>query len=109
MTARDGYHWFLPGWHTLYWWDTDHFNKVTQNPGYTMKENIPCTTAQMDIAIEGHMTLRNAFFGPENSHIVGNMTVKEWNRTYTALVRKLVSCDIFHIFIIMLCIKLLSL
>ena len=91
MVARDGYHWFLPGWHTIHWWDTEHFNNLTQREGYSHKENIPCRTSEMDVAIDLHMTLRNAFFGSKHSRIVGNMTVEQWNRTYSTLIEAAVS------------------
>lgn len=40
MTARDGYIWFLPKWLNSTFYDTDFYNKESN-------EHINCTTAEM--------------------------------------------------------------
>ena len=81
MTAYEGYQWFLPTWFTPRWWDTDFFNGEGQ-ANMIFTSPVPCTTRQMRRAIDGHMSLTNAFFGPEESHIVGNLTVAQWKDAY---------------------------
>ena len=41
MTAAEGYVWFLPGWYTPKWWDTDSINKKK------IDETISCSSEQM--------------------------------------------------------------
>ena len=41
MTAAQGYVWFLPGWYTQKWWDTDTINEKMINA------RIECTSEEM--------------------------------------------------------------
>lgn len=75
LTAHGGYVWFLPPWFPDQWWLTEYFN---EHRG----ERIPCTNEQMKSAIDGHFFLNTASLGPSESHIVGNLTVKEWVKQY---------------------------
>ncbi len=54
MTAYDGYQWFMPAWFTVRWWDTEYFNKMSQKYGYMAQESVPCTTSQMQKAVQGN-------------------------------------------------------
>jgi len=85
MTADHGYVWFLPAWFTEQWWDTDKHNAAFPN------EKVPCSTAQMLSAVQGHFVLTTAFLGEENSHIVGNCTVRYWLEAYLEHLQALVS------------------
>lgn len=88
LTAYEGYQWFLPTWFTPKWWDTDFFNeKQAQGMGIAP---VPCTTQEMGRVIQGHMSLSNAFFGPEDSAIVGNLTVAQWKVLYLQKIESMV-------------------
>ena len=90
MTALDGYQWFLPVWFTKRWWDTDYFNdEVNSLYSGFMVENVPCTTAQMARAIQGHIFLQSAYFGPDDLLIAGNITVQRWKEVYTERLKRL--------------------
>lgn len=84
MTAYNGYVWFLPAWFTLDWWLTD------RNKQYYV-ETIPCTSAEMERAVDGHFLFNTAFLGPEESVIVGNLTVKDWAGMFLSRLEALVS------------------
>ena len=86
MTAYNDYVWFLPAWFTQQWWDTDRYN----NGQYT-SEVVPCTSAEMLRAVQSHFFLNTAFLGPEESHIVGNRTVRSWFTAYLERMNDLVS------------------
>ena len=85
MTAEHGYVWFLPAWFTEQWWDTDKHNAA-----FPM-EKVPCTSAEMLSAVQGHFVLTTAFLGEENSQIVGNCTVRNWLEAYLEHLQALVS------------------
>lgn len=78
MTAHEGYVWFLPGWYEHDWWDVDHHNK---------KENrhdvVPCDTAMLRYAVDGHFMLSKAFSGSIKSLVIGNLTVGRYKQLYT--------------------------
>jgi len=84
MTAEYGYVWFFPAWFTERWWDTDKHNAAFPN------EKVPCTSAEMLSAIQGHFILTTAFLGEENSQIVGNCTVRNWLEAYLEHLQALV-------------------
>jgi len=82
MTAENGYIWFLPAWFTKQWYQTDIFNSL-------MAEHIPCTSADMNKAVQGHFLLNTAFLGHGDSQIVGNVTVHQWEQMYTTRIKEL--------------------
>ncbi len=73
MTASNQYVWFLPAWFTHRWWDIDTASVYA---------SLPCTTSDMLEVVQGYFYLSNSVYGPHDSHIVGNMTVKEWHDNY---------------------------
>ena len=92
MTAEHGYVWFLPAWFTEQWWDTDKHNAAFP------AEKVPCTSAEMLSAVQGHFVLTTAYLGEENSEIVGNCTVRNWLEAYIEHLQALVSFVIlFHL------------
>ncbi|OXA51550.1 Gamma-aminobutyric acid type B receptor subunit 1 [Folsomia candida] len=76
MTAKEGFVWFLPVWFMRDWYDTDKHNFQTD------KEPIPCTTAEMIQAINGHLSLQYAYYAPENQVMQENITVSAWKTKY---------------------------
>ncbi|XP_074645062.1 uncharacterized protein LOC141914425 [Tubulanus polymorphus] len=87
MTAKDGYQWFLPGWLTGRWWDTDRYNSH-QKGTLHVKENVPCTTAEMDIAVNGYMMLSKVYYDEDSAWAVGNVTVGQWKKNYRKLLNE---------------------
>jgi len=85
MTAEHGYVWFLPAWFTERWWDTDKLSAAFPS------EKVPCTSAEMLSAIQGHFILTTDYLGEENSQIVGNCTVRNWLEAYLERLQALVS------------------
>ena len=76
--------WFLPALFTEQWWDTDKHNAAVP------KQKVPCTSAEMLSAVQGHFILKTAFVGEENSQIVGNCTVRNWWEAYLEHLQALV-------------------
>ena len=92
MMAEHGYVWFLPAWFTEQWWDTDKHNAAFP------AQKVPCTSAEMLSAVQGHFVLTTAYLGEENSEIVGNCTVRNWLEAYIEHLEALVSFVIlFHL------------
>jgi len=98
MTAAYGYVWFLPAFFTDRWWDTDRHRATSST------QNVPCTSAEMLSAIEGHFILTPGFLGEKNSQIVGNCTVENWVKAYVERLTPLVS-DIRHFICIIIVIN----
>ena len=88
MTPEYGYVWFLPPWFTKRWWNTDI-------PAFPTEE-VPCTSAEMLLAVQGHFILSTAYLGDESSQIVGNCTVANWVEAYEEHVQALVSSGSRH-------------
>jgi len=86
MTSEYGYVWFLPPWFTERWWNTDRLNAAEW-----ATEKVPCTSAQMLSAVQGHFILTPAYLGEKNSQIVGNCTVHDWMEAYLEHIQALVS------------------
>ncbi|XP_076766818.1 uncharacterized protein LOC143433365 [Xylocopa sonorina] len=80
MTAVQGYVWFLPVWLRPQWYDTDRYNKEG--------EQVPCTTAEMSKAINGHFGVSHAYFAPDDAIMQEGITVREWRDKYESLCRK---------------------
>ncbi|XP_017886547.1 uncharacterized protein LOC108628852 [Ceratina calcarata] len=74
MTAVQGYVWFLPLWLRPEWYDTDQYNKDG--------EQVPCTTAEMNKAINGHLSLSHAYFAPDDDIMQEGITVRQWRDRY---------------------------
>ncbi|CAL7950409.1 unnamed protein product [Xylocopa violacea] len=74
MTAVQGYVWFLPLWLRPEWYDTDRYNQEG--------EQVPCTTAEMSKAINGHFGLSHAYFAPDDAIMQEGITVREWRDRY---------------------------
>jgi len=90
MTAEYGYVWFLPPWFTERWWNTDKHNAAFAS------QKVPCTSAEMLSAVQGHFILATAYLGEENSQIVGNCTVRNWVEAYEEHIQALVSSGSRH-------------
>lgn len=74
MTGVQGYVWFLPLWLRPLWYDTDYYNAEG--------EEVPCTTAEMNKAINGHLGLSHAYFAPDDEIMQEGITVREWRNRY---------------------------
>ena len=70
MTGEYGYTWFLPRFFTDNWWSQ------------TYGEPNMCTVAEMQKAVQGYWTVDYNNLGPMDSHIVGNLTVAQWDSQY---------------------------
>ena len=87
MTASEGYVWFLPAWFTQNWWLTERYNEF-------FSEGVPCTSAEMERAVQGHFFLNTAFLGHEDAVIVGDMTVREWANIYFDKIEEMVNWSV---------------
>ncbi|KAK8726640.1 hypothetical protein OTU49_009969, partial [Cherax quadricarinatus] len=76
MTGYEGYLWFLPHWYSVGWYDTD------QMPAYNK-----CTTAQMQRALQGHMSLSYKYFAEDSDIMQEGITVKEWRKKYSQRIQ----------------------
>lgn len=74
-----GYVWFLPVWLQEHWHDTDSYNK--------QGETIPCTTLEMNQAINGHLGISHAYFAPDNDIMQEGITVRQWRDRYEKMCR----------------------
>ncbi|XP_070575709.1 uncharacterized protein [Ptychodera flava] len=81
-TAHDGYQWFVPSWFSPNWWDTDYFNSAAHSP----RESVPCTTAEMAVAIQGLMTFSTTNLQDENKEVIGGVTRREFYDKYHEIV-----------------------
>ncbi|XP_046676612.1 receptor-type guanylate cyclase gcy-4-like [Homalodisca vitripennis] len=73
MTAYQSYVWFLPAWLAPDWYDTDRYNKKSDS-----SETVPCSTAEMLEAINGHLSLSHAAWALDNAIMQTKQTVGEW-------------------------------
>ncbi|WAR11683.1 IGF1R-like protein, partial [Mya arenaria] len=88
MTAHEGYVWFLPAWYAEDWWDVDYYNS-RPNPGDPRpQEHIPCTTNNMEYAIDGHFVLQKTFTNPDNTPVVGGIDIGQYKMFYAKRVGK---------------------
>uniref|UniRef100_A0A1B6MU76 receptor protein-tyrosine kinase n=1 Tax=Graphocephala atropunctata TaxID=36148 RepID=A0A1B6MU76_9HEMI len=83
MTAYQSYVWFLPAWLAPDWYDTDRYNK-----GADSSEVVPCSTAEMLEAINGHLSLTHAAWAHDNAIMQTNETVGEWRENLRTLLQK---------------------
>jgi len=91
MTAHEGYVWFLPAWYSSDWWDVDYYNS-RPNPGDERpQEHIPCSTNNMEYAIDGHFVLQKTFTDPDETLVVGGISISEYKKKYAQRVGKAVS------------------
>lgn len=88
MTAHEGYVWFLPSWYAKHWWDVDYYNSPPSPGDNRPQEHIPCTTENMEYAVEGHFLLQKTFSDPDNTRIVGGITIKQYKDYYKLRVGK---------------------
>ncbi|XP_064467335.1 atrial natriuretic peptide receptor 2-like [Ornithodoros turicata] len=79
MTGFQGYQWFLPHWLSSDWYETTEYNKK-------MNETVPCTTAEMRDAVQGHMILGTQYYADDDAIMQENKTVREWRALYKQLV-----------------------
>lgn len=91
MTAHEGYVWFLPSWYSNDWWDVDFFNSPPNLEDTRPQESVPCTTEQMEIAIQGHFFLDKTFPDPDHTLVAGDITVGQYKEAYAMRVGKAVS------------------
>lgn len=96
MTAHDGYVWFLPSWYPKDWFDVEYYNnEPNHHEANSQRENVPCTTAQVEHAAEGHFVLVKAFTGPPDTEVAGGITVKQYTELYARRCANAVSF-MFH-------------
>ncbi|XP_015109781.1 uncharacterized protein LOC107036360 [Diachasma alloeum] len=81
MLPAKGYVWFLPLWLEANWYDTDYYNIYNH-------EDVPCTTAEMLVAIDGHFTIFHARFAPDEDIMQTGLTVRDWRDRYEQRCRK---------------------
>ena len=91
MTARQGYVWFLPAWYADDWWDVDYYNSPPSHGDPRPQESIPCTTQNMEYAIDGHFILQKTFSDPDDTRVIGDITIGQFKRMYARRVGKAVS------------------
>ncbi|XP_014237000.1 receptor-type guanylate cyclase gcy-3-like [Trichogramma pretiosum] len=75
MTAKQNYVWFLPIWLRSNWFDTDYYNSA-------QGESTPCSTAEMKMAINGHLGISHATYAPDDSIMQEGITVRDWRDRY---------------------------
>ena len=96
MTSYEGYAWFLPAWLPEDWWDVDYYNSPPSNEDNRPQETVPCSTEQMEYAIEGHFILSKSFYNDNGKKsVAGDITVEKFRRLYADKVGKAVSCTNF--------------
>ncbi|KAL4235040.1 hypothetical protein ACF0H5_006678 [Mactra antiquata] len=86
MTAHEGYVWFLPSWYNSDWWDVDYYNSPPRSGDNRPQESVPCNTINMEYAINGHFMLRKTYSDPDDTKIVGNITIAEYKHMYNIKV-----------------------
>ncbi|XP_077982551.1 uncharacterized protein LOC144437483 [Glandiceps talaboti] len=84
-TSYEGYQWFVPAWYAKDWWNTDYYN----SPEYSPQESVPCSTAEMAVAIQGIMAFTSTNMQDDDIEIVGGITVKEFNDKYRQIIEEL--------------------
>lgn len=83
MTAFEGYVWFLPSWYQKDWQNVDYYNSEPDtHEAYPHRENVPCSTAEVEHGAEGHFVLSKSFTAPLDTWVVGNITVREFKALY---------------------------
>ncbi|KAH9515724.1 hypothetical protein Btru_011828 [Bulinus truncatus] len=83
MTAFEGYVWLLPSWYAKDWENVDYYNGQPNNyEVYPHRENVPCTTSEVEHAAEGHIVMSKSFLAPPGTRVVGNITVDEYKMQY---------------------------
>lgn len=89
MTSYEGYAWFLPAWLPEDWWDVDYYNSPPSNEDNRPQETVPCSTEQMEYAIEGHFILSKSFYNDNGKKsVAGDITVEKFRRLYADKVGK---------------------
>lgn len=68
--------WFLPQWYSKDWFNTT--NKANGDLA-------GCTTEEMIIALEGHMSLSYQYFGEDDQIMQENITVAQWRENYATV------------------------
>ena len=91
MTAKEGYVWFLPAWYADDWWDVDYYNSPPSHGDNRPQESTPCTTQNMEYAIDGHFILQKTFSDPDDTKVIGDITIGQYKRLYARRVGKAVS------------------
>ena len=92
MVAKNGYVWILPAWFTEHWWMTDKFNMYSH-----FQDKVPCSSAEMLEAVQGHFFLNTAYLGERGVTIVGNCTVDQWFEQYKQRMNDVVNTFEFHL------------
>ena len=66
MTQAEGYVWFLPGWYQDDWYNIDMLKVKGKEKGEDVKDLQNCSTADMEKALEGHMTLSHQNYADDD-------------------------------------------
>ena len=97
MTAHEGYVWFLPSWYSNDWWDVDYYNSQPNLGDTRPQENIPCTTENMEYAVNGHFILQKTFSDPDNTTVIGGINISDYKTIYRQRVGKAVCTFLFYL------------
>ncbi|GFS16037.1 guanylate cyclase [Elysia marginata] len=87
MTGSKGYVWFLPSWYPEDWQNVDYYNsepslqEIANSPHF-VRENVPCTTEQVEQAYEGHFVLTQNTLAASETVVAGGITVKKFQNMY---------------------------
>lgn len=68
-----GYLWFLPHWFSKDWYETD---------APDANKNNNCSTEQMKLALEGHMSLSYKYFAEDSDVMQTGQNISVWKEEY---------------------------
>ncbi|KAK3589102.1 hypothetical protein CHS0354_017444 [Potamilus streckersoni] len=88
MTAHEGYVWFLPAWYPNDWWDVEYYNNPPSLGDPRPQEHVPCSTEQMEYAVDGHFILSKTFSDSDDTMVIGGITVGQYKQQYKLGVGK---------------------
>ena len=64
---------------------TDRYNNMKYS-----EEMVPCSSEEMEEAVQAHFIFSTAIIGPDDAEIVGNCTVRQWVDDYQERMDNLV-------------------
>ncbi|XP_052822135.1 uncharacterized protein LOC106880693 isoform X4 [Octopus bimaculoides] len=89
MTSYEGYAWFLPAWLSEDWWDVDYYNSPPGRDDTRPQEAVPCSTEEMEEAVEGYFILSKSFYNDNGKKsVAGDITVNKFRSIYAVKAGK---------------------